>query len=335
MNKFKKINRLFGLVSALALVGMLSAGAVSSKDKVTFAYLADPAMEGVLYGIKSGKIKSDKMEIEASALQIPALISSTPAKKYDVIMNAVMAIPFAKRRGLNLVVLSSALRSAKGRLGAGIWVKKDSPYKTLADLKGKKIGSYSLRATGTTWIRIALWKKYKVNVSYKGGDFSWVQIPAPALLSALETGRVEAATLIHSQAYKALKTGNYRVLAWTNKDIRELFGLDSLSAVNVTYPDKLKARPEAFKEFNRMIRESVLYALANADQVGAAIAKSTAKIEPAYFKSWINDYSFFPGAINDEDKKAMTLVWTMAKDMGILKKVPDVNKVIWKYAITE
>lgn len=322
------------LSTAIMIAIWASLAVATAKEKVTYAYLADPALEGVLYAIKNGIIKSDKIEIEASALQIPALISSTPAKKYDVIMNAVMAIPFAKRRGLELVVLSSALRSAEGRLGAGIWVKKNSPYKTLADLKGKKIGSYSLRATGTTWIRIALWKKHGANVSYKGGDFQWVQIPAPALLSALEAGRVDAATLIHAQAYKARKTGNYRVLAWTNKDIREIFGIDSLSAVNVTYPEKLKARPEAFKEFNRMIHESVKYAVANADKVGAEIAKTT-KVEPAYFKAWINDYSYFPGAIGKDDRKAMTTVWSMAKEMGILKAVPDADKVIWSGALSE
>ena len=177
MMNWLKNGRLIGLAAATAIA--LSAVAAQAKEKITYAYLADPALEGVLYAIKNGKVKSDKIEIEASALQIPALISSTPAKKYDVIMNAVMAIPFAKRRGLDLVVLSSALRSSQGRLGAGIWVKKDSPYKTLADLKGKKIGSYSLRATGTTWIRIALWKKHGVNVAYEGGDFSWVQNSGP------------------------------------------------------------------------------------------------------------------------------------------------------------
>jgi NitT/TauT family transport system substrate-binding protein len=332
--KYRKRKSLTAAVAATLVAGVLSIMPAAAKEKITYAYLADPALEGILYAIKSGKVKSDLIEIEASALHIPALISSTPAKKYDVIMNAVMAIPFAARRGLNLVVLSTALRSAPGRLGAGIWVKKSSPYKTLADLKGKKIGSYSLRATGTTWIRIALWKKHKVNVSYKGGDFSWVQITAPALLTALESGRVAAATLIHAQAYKAKQSGNYRVLAWTNKDIKELFGIDSVAAVNVTYPEKLKARPAAFAEFNRMIRASVKYALANPDEVGAAIAKTT-KITPAYFKAWFKDYSFFPGAISAEDRKAMTTVWTMARDMGILKKIPDVNKVIWEKAIKE
>lgn len=326
---FRKI---LGAVAAVALLAATSAGA---KEKLSYAYLADPALEGILYAIKSGKVTSDLIDIEASALQIPALISSTPAKKYDVIMNAVMAIPFAKRRGLDLVVLSTALRSAEGRLGAGVWVKKDSPYQTLADLKGKKIGSYSLRATGTTWIRIALWKKHGINVSYKGGDFNWVEMPAPTLLTALEAENVDAATLIHSQAFKAHGSGGYRVLAWTNQDIRELFGIDSVSAVNVTYPEKLAARPAAFKEFNRMLHESVRYAVANPDEVGAAIAQSTAKVPPDYFKAWLNDYAYFPGAVSDADKQAMTLIWTMAKEMGILKKVPDVEQVIWEHATTE
>jgi NitT/TauT family transport system substrate-binding protein len=335
MSNRPKLVKRISLPIALAVAGLMNFSPVSAKETVTYAYLADPALEGIMYAIKKGIVKSDKITVETNALQIPALISSTPAKKYDVIMNAVMAIPFAKRRGLELIVLSTALRSGKGRLGAGIWVKKDSPYKTMADLKGKKIGSYSLRATGTTWLRIALMKKHKVNVSYKGGDFSWVQIPAPALLSALETGRVAAATLIHAQAYAAAKTGNYRVLAWTNKDLNELYNLDSVSAVNVTYPEKLKARPEAFKEFNRMMHESVKYALSHTDEVGAAIAKNTAKIDDGYFKAWINDYSYFPAAVSEADKKAMTLVWTVSKEMGILKKVPDVNKSIWKHAIKE
>lgn len=320
---------------AMAAAGALGAGAAAAKEKITYAYLADPAIEGVFYALKNGIVTSDTVEVEATPLQIPALISSTPTKKYDVIFNAVMAIPFAKRRGLELVVLSSALRSAPGRLGAGIWVKKDSPFKSLADLKGKTIGSYSLRATGTTWIRIALWKKHGMNVSYKGGDFNWVQLPAPTLLSALEAGQVDAATLIHAQAFTAKNSGDYRVLAWTNQDNRDLFGVDTLSAVNVTYPDKLAARPEAFKEFNRMIHASAKYAVENTDAVGAAIAKQTAKITPEYFAAWLKDYSYFPGVVSAEDEKAMTTVWSMAKEMGILKAVPDAKSVIWEHAIRE
>ena len=93
------------------------------------------------------------------------------------------------------------------------------------------------------------------------------------------------------------------MLTWTSKDNFELFGADTLSAVNVTYPEKLKARPEAFKEFNRMLHESVQYAVNNPDQVGAAIAKQTAKITADYFKAWLKDYSYFPGVVSEADKK--------------------------------
>ncbi len=321
------------LVAATLAVGMTSATALA-KDKVTYGYLLDPSLEGVLYAIKQGIVKSDTIEIDAKALAIPALIQSTPTKRFDVLMNAVMAIPLAKRRGLDLVVLSTALRAPDNSVGAGVWVKKDSPYKTIADLKGKTIGNYALRSTGTTWIRIALWKAHKMNVSYKGGDFRWVQIPAPALLTALESGRVDAATLIHAQAFKALKTGNYRALAYTNRDIKKMFGVNAVAAVNVTYPEKLKAKPAAFKEFNRMLRESALYAMKNADKVGAAISKDS-KIDPEFFKAWMAQYSAFPAAVSDGDMKSMEVVWQNAKEMGILKTYPKAADVVWKDAIRE
>ena len=144
---------------------------------------------------------------------------------------------------------------------------------------------------------------------------------------------MDAATLIHAQAYAAKSSGNYRVLAYTNQDNRELFDVDTLSAVHVTYPEKLAARPEAFKEFNRMLLASVQYANNNTAEVGEAISKQTAKISPDYFAAWLQDYAYVPAVVTAEDEKAMTTVWTMAKEMGILKKVPNVKSVIWEHAI--
>ena len=268
MKKRTLLRASLGLVAAT----MMSAQ-VAAKETITYAHLLDPAQEGILYAIKAGIVKSDLIDVEAKALAIPALIQSTPTKQYDVIMNAVMAIPLAKRRGLELVVLSAGITAAPGRKGGGIWVKKDSPIQSVADLKGKTLGNYALKSTGTTWMRIALARKYNVNVAYEGGDLKWVQIPAPSLPTALESGRIDAATLIHSQAYKAEQSGDFRLIANTTEDLHELYGVDTVSAVLVSYPDKLAARPEAFKEFNRMMKESVDYAVANPDKVGAEIAK--------------------------------------------------------------
>ena len=74
---------------------------LQAKDKITYAHLIDPSLEGLLYAINTGIVKSSTVEVDAKALAIPALIQSTPTKRFDVIMNAVMAIPLAKKRGLN------------------------------------------------------------------------------------------------------------------------------------------------------------------------------------------------------------------------------------------
>lgn len=322
-----------GALGALA-VALVAAGPAQAKEKVTYAYLIDPALEGILYGIKSGKVHSDTVVIDATPLSIPALIQSTTTKQYDVVMNAVLSIPRALAKGLRMEVLSTALRSVPSAVSGGAWVKKNGPYKKLTDLKGKTIGDAALQSTGTMWTRIAMWKKYGINVSYDDGDFKWVQLPASGLLGALQTGRVDAADLIHLQAFEALKSGNYVSLLHTAKDLHDMFGVNQVSAVNVGYPEKLKARPDAFKEFDRMIKASVDYATAHTAEVGAAIAKEF-KISPEFFGWWLHNYSTFPGVVSKGDLKAMEVVWKYAHELHAMGKYPKAESVIWKYAIRE
>jgi NitT/TauT family transport system substrate-binding protein len=320
---------LAGLLFTLAI-----AAPAAAKDKISYAYLIDPALEGVLYGIKSGKITSDKIEIDATPLAIPALIQSTTTKQYDVVMNAVLSIPRALDQGLKMEVLSTALRSVVGDESGGMWVKSNGPYKTFADLKGKTVGDTALQSTGTTWTRIALWKKHGVNVAYDNGDFNWVEMPASSLLGALQTGRVDAANLIHLQAFEALKSGDYRALLPTARDIDSLFGVRVVSAVNVAYPERLDANADAYREFDRMIKASVDFANANKAEVGKAMADQF-HISPDFFAWWLDTYSIFPGAVSDQDLKAMEVVWQNAKELGLMKDYPSAQSVLWKDAIRE
>ena len=84
MNTYFRSKRLSSVLLTAVFLSFFSLGNLKAKEKVSYAYLADPALEGVMYAIKNGIVKSDKISIETSALQIPALISSTPAKKYQV-----------------------------------------------------------------------------------------------------------------------------------------------------------------------------------------------------------------------------------------------------------
>lgn len=318
----------------LAALSIAAAVPAAAKDKLSYAYLQDPVLEAVMWPLRNGKVTSDKLEIDGKGYQIPVLIQGTATKQWDVVMTAVMSVPRAKEMGLELRVLSTALRYHKSGDGAHVWVKKGSPYKSINDLKGKTIATYGLQSTGITLVRLALWKKYGVNVQFENGDFKWQQLPAPALPGALATDKVEAATLIHSQAYQASKTGDFVPIARTAEDMWALFQLRMVSAVNVGYAEKIAAKPELYREFNRMLKASVEYTLKNIGPVSEAVATET-KNDPAYFKAWFEQYSDFPAAVSQNDIDAMNKVWALSKELGILNEYPDAKTMIWEGAIRE
>jgi NitT/TauT family transport system substrate-binding protein len=318
------------LMAAPALMTVARPG--NAKEKVTYAYLLDPAYDAVTWAMSNGKVKSDQIDVEARSLAIPQLIQATSAKQYDVIMTAAIAIPPAKARGLELRVLSTALQQSPAGEGAGIWVKSDSPIKNPTELKGKSLGSYALRSTGYTQVRLALIHKYKLNAALEGGDLKQVEIQAPNLPGALAAGQIDAATLIHSQAFRAMKSGEFRVIAETGRDNIETFGMRFISALNVSYPERLQQRSSAFQEFDRMFRDSVRYALANQDEVFGAVGKQN-NLPPEFFKWWFERSSDVPGTFTDEHARIINKFYELSKEIGMIKNYPDIKSVVWEHAI--
>ena len=318
-------------VLACALL-MQVATPAHAKEVVTFGYLADPSHEAVLWPLRHGKVKSDLIDIQATGLQIPALIQATSARTYDVVETAAMAIPRAREHGLDLLIMGAGLRYHKSGEGAGIWVKKGSPIKSVADLKGKKLAVYSLGSAGITLVRIALHDVYGLNVSLKDGDLEFAEMPAPAMPAALATGKVDAATLIHAQAYKAMQTDEFVPIAQTAQDLTNKFHLRMVSAVLAGYGDKLKAKPDIYREFQRVLLASMEYAKSHPDEVFPAVGKEF-KIDPGFFKVWFNSFSDFPVVLSDQDVKAIALLWDKAKELAILKKSPPIQETIWDNAL--
>jgi len=305
-----------------------------AKEKVTYAYLLDPAYDAVTWAMSNDKTSSDLITVEARGLAIPQLIQATSAKQYDVIMTAVIAIPPAAARGLELRVLSTALQQSSKGEGAGVWVKNDSPFKNPKELKGKSLGSYALRSTGYTQVRLALIKKYGLNAALEGGDLKQVEIQAPNLPGALAAGQIDAATLIHSQAYRALKSGEFRPIAETGRDNIEAFGMRFISALNVSYPERVAQRPEAFKEFNRMFRDSVRYALAHRDEVFGAVGKQT-NLPPDFFNWWFEKSSDVPGTFEESHAQIINRFYELSKEIGMIQSYPDIRTVVWEHALRD
>jgi NitT/TauT family transport system substrate-binding protein len=317
----------------LALFAALLCGLpAEAKEKITFAYLLDPSYDAIVWPLKTGKVTSDLIDVEMKSLDIPALLQITGAKSFDVVMTAAIGVPVAKSRGLDLVIMAAALRNIVHGKSSGIFVKADSPFHEVTDLKGKTMGNYSLPSTGTTLMRIGLWKKYGINVAYEGGDMKWVEIPASALPGALLTNRIDAATLAHSEAYLADRSKDFRLLAQLNDAIDDAVGAPGVSAVLASYPDKLAARPAEFKEFARVIKASSDYTRAHVAEVAAAVGAES-KMPPAFFDTWLNEYFEAPMVLSDGDMTAISNLWRLSKELGVIKSYPELKDVVWQDAL--
>lgn len=320
------------LVAAPAILGLVRPARAQTKDKITFAHLLDPAMDAAVWAITTGKVKSDLITVEPRGLVIPALIQATATKQFDVITTAVIGIPPAIARGLDVRILSAVLQAAPAGEGGGVWVKKDSPIKDPRELKGKTLGSYGLRSTGYLYLRAALTKKYGLDMKLEGGDVKQVEIQAPNLPGALGAGQIDAGTLIHSQAFRAAESGEFRSIAETGAIQNELYG-PLVSAVNIGFPERLKAKPDAYKEFGRMFKESVAYLHANRTEVFEAVGKQ-ANVSPRFFEWWYDRTTNVPAIMGPQQVAAVTKGWEIGKEFGMIPAVPDVKPLIWENALT-
>jgi NitT/TauT family transport system substrate-binding protein len=312
---------------AAGMTALLPFAAVHAKEKVTYAYQLDPTFDAAVWAIKNGKIKSDTIDIELTSLTIPALIQATLTKQYDVIQSDTIAVPRSAGRGLNLVIMSTAIRYSPKGVGHNIYVRADSPYQSMLDLKGKRIGVPSVGSAGFHILRMWLEEQYKVNADPAGGDYQFVETPPSGLITGLEAGRFEAGTMLYSQAYKAREDKTYRAVAVPARGMFELWNVQMIPSVNVSYPEKLAARPETFKEFNKVLRASVEYLLANPNEVFGAVAAES-KMSTDFFKIVFSDFAEIPANITDGDIKAIDKLWELAAKRGLLQSKPDVRAFI-------
>lgn len=327
-----KRRNLLKLAGAPAILSLVKPAGAQTKEKITFAHLLDPSMDAAVWAIVNGKVTSDLITIEPRGLVIPALIQATATKQFDVITTAVIGIPPAIARGLEVRILSAVLQGAPAGEGGGVWVKKDSPIKDPRELKGKTLGSYGLRSTGYLYVRAALAKRYGLDVKLEGGDFKQVEIQAPNLPGALAAGQIDAGTLIHSQAFRAAESGEFRNIAETGAILNELYG-PLVSAVNIGFPERLKAKPDAYKEFGRMFKASLAYLHANRAEVFNAVAKQ-ANVNPTFFEWWYDRTTVVPAIMGAKEAAAVTKGWEIGKEFGMIPAVPDVAPLIWEHALT-
>ncbi|AEI82649.1 hypothetical protein CNE_BB1p12500 (plasmid) [Cupriavidus necator N-1] len=328
----RSLKKVLATISGLFL---FTAGeSVFAAESISYAYLKDPAQEALIYAIKAGKIKSDKITIDLKALTVPSLTQATTTKQFDVIQTSALAVPDAATRGLDLKIIGIGQKLVPNGEGMALWTTAESSIKSIQDLKGKSLGVTGLKSMGTTMIRLALLKRYGFNVSLAGGDVKLVEMPSPNLPAALSQHRIEATNLIPTQAFQVRSDPNFKKFGDLSGDIKALIGSDVVYSVLVSYPDRLKARPEAFKEFIRIMKASLDYTQANRAEVFRAVSKETG-MPVEYFEAWFDHYISFPVIVGQKDIVSLEKIWSFSKELGVISSYPSGVAAVWQGVLSQ
>jgi len=230
---------------------------------------------------------------------------------------------------VNLVKSGTDIRLITPQIWSGnSWVvKKDSPYKSFGDLKGKKIGNFA-RVTGAYFFSAVIAKENKLDLEK---DFQSIPAETGALIALLERGDVEAINMFEPHVTRMVMSGRYRVLVDFDIALEEIFGAPPLkSSVGMLketvekQPQLVKAIRSAYGEAVQMIKKGQddeffrarakdLFNLSTPEEVAAGL-----KVNRSNFSDKWGD-SFF---------QSQNQILQSGISLGLLPNIGDLN-VLW------
>jgi ABC-type nitrate/sulfonate/bicarbonate transport system substrate-binding protein len=146
---------------------------------------------------------------------------------------------------VNLLKSGTDIRLITAQIWSGnSWVvKKDSPYKSFGDLKGKKIGNFS-RVTGAYFFSAVIAKEKKLDIEK---DFQNVPAETGALIALLERGEVEAINMFEPHTTRLVLSGKYRVLLDFDIELEQIFGAPPLKSAVGMLKETVEKQPALVK----------------------------------------------------------------------------------------
>ena len=202
-------------------------------------------------------------------------------------------------------------------LGITLSVLKDSPYKTVADLKAQTVTGASV-GDQTEWMV----RKLSLLQGWGPNGFNFVPLGAPeAQIAALKTRQVAADPMDITTAVTLEQQGETRILVKFGDIIR-----DYINHVIFASNDMIAQRPDDVRKFLAGWFESVAYFKSHKDEEVALAAKVLSKPEAVIAQV----YDEATPMITDNghlDAKGLETIRGSLVDMKILDAPPDMSKL--------
>ena len=289
---FRRLRLALPLVAAV--LGFGAAGPAAAQTTKIKVVVAPTAFEAVYIARDQGIFAKHKLDVEIIPggppdAMIPLLLNG----QVHYGMSSGLATVTAISKGLPVRFALSNLNSGLPSTAALI-ASVDGPVKTLADLKGRKIGLSSLRNQPHLALLIA-----GKAAGLDSNAFSFVEIPAAAMVAAAEKGSVDAIYALDPHKSAAVASGKFRVI---DESVSKFMG--GAPAVTFTAAKEfLDKNPATATAFVAAMTEAFEAANKNPEAVREVDAKYT-KLPPEFIKGRV--IPAFSAVVDQAALKKMT-----------------------------
>ena len=282
----------------------------SMKKKILLAHSPDADDAFMFYALAANIIQNDKIEIEHILKDIQTLNSESEELKYDVQAISFFTYPEIEH--------NYQLLSCGGSVGHGygplVVSKEEISFDDLKKNKDLVIAVPGEKTTAFLLLKLLL------------KDFKYIVVPFDQVLDYVSSGKASCGLVIHEGQLSYSSRGLKKVI-----DLGEWF----LGKTNLPVPLGGNVIKRAFdekekKEINQLIKQSIVYALENKDQVVSKVSKyarelsenhaETNKFVSMYVNSFTVDYG-------DTGKLAIKKLFEMAVSDGLISKMPTLDFV--------
>ena len=236
-----KTRKLFGIATVLYLsVGATALALAGQALQQVNVATAAAGQSGYIAALIENKGLDAKNGIKIINMMMDFTEAANAVK-----LGRTMASAMQPSTAVNLVKSGADIRLITPQIWSGnSWVvKKDSPYKSFGDLKGKKIGNFA-RVTGAYFFSAVIAKERKLDIEK---DFQNVPAETGALIALLERGEVEAINMFEPHTTRLVLSGKYRVLLDFDIELEQIFGAPPLKSTIGMLKETVEKQPALVK----------------------------------------------------------------------------------------
>lgn len=254
-------------------------------------------------------------------LNPPAAATAMTQKVVDIGYGGITTMAIAREQGSDVFFFGPFITTPQD----GVFVPKDSPVKSLSDLKGKKIGSFSGTSSATTAILSAIAdKSYDMPKLSELSDV--VVAPAPALFGLLDKGEVDAVLTVDTDTVQADLTGKYNKILVLSDAYEDAFGTNPMFVGLVSNEAFAENNCSALQAFYNAQMDTIDYVKSH-DEVWKNYADSLKVTDPAAPAALQKLAASFTTDWSEEEVKSVTdLLETLIPILGsdaFIKNVPE------------